>query len=194
MSTISSKWLLIFTFLFASLTAFAQPMKGLFGSAPREFLLVNPKVQKELKLSAAQIKAINDAVGDSVSQQGGATRISIGPGTDLEQIITDLKKVPNGEQSKRLTELWIQKTGPTCLGNKDMAEKVGLSESQQKQVKGILEDMSEELQSLVMSSGGRVGPEKTTPLKDAANKKILALMNDKQRKAFEGLKGKPFEF
>src|SRR5690348_16732578 len=98
-----------------SLTTQASAQK-MMGAMPKQFLLLNPKVQTELKLTDAQKQTIQKAVNDVVSSDGeGRIRIQMGPGTDIDGIVQDLKKAITGAQEKRLTEIWIQRDGAMAL-------------------------------------------------------------------------------
>ena len=50
------------------------------------------------------------------------------------------------------------------------------------------------MQELVMSSGGKVGPEESKALREKTKKKLDAILNTSQRAKFEGMKGKPFKW
>lgn len=175
--------------------AFASAQQFSIGAMPRQFLLFNPKVQAELKLTDAQKKAVAAAGGDSISADGeGRMRMRIGQGTDMETIKNALKKAITPAQDKRLTEVWIQREGPMALNDPDVAKAVGLSDAQKKRVSEIAQDYGDDIRDLAMSSGGRVGPEESKPLRDAARKKLEAVLDKGQKAKFETLKGKPFKW
>lgn len=171
------------------------PAQRMLGAMPRHFLLFNPKVQAELNLTAAQKKAVEAAGGDAISTDDqGRIRIQMSQGTDMDGIKAGLKKAITAVQDKRLTELWIQRDGSFALSDADVAKSLGLSDDQKKKVSAIFEEFGEGMQDLIMSSGGKVGPEESKSLRDKTKKKLDAILNAGQKAKFESMKGKLFKW
>lgn len=171
------------------------PAQRMIGAMPRHFLLFNPKVQTELNLTEAQKKAVVAAGGDSVTADDqGRIRVQLGPSTDMDAIKSGLKKVITSTQDKRLTELWIQRDGTFALSDTDIAKSLSLTEDQKKKVKTAFDEYGEGMQDLVMSSGGRVGPEESKTLREKTKNKLDGILTTAQKAKFESMKGKPFKW
>ncbi|MBC8063874.1 MAG: hypothetical protein H7Y17_03530 [Chlorobia bacterium] len=171
------------------------PAQRMIGAMPRHFLLFNPKVQTELKLSDAQKKAVTVAGGDAVSaDEQGRIRVQLSQGTDMDAIKSALKKTITPAQDKRLTEVWIQRDGSFALSDDEVAKSLDLTADQKKKVSAVFDEFGEEMQELVMSNGGKVGPEESRALREKTKKKLDAILNTSQRAKFEGMKGKPFKW
>jgi hypothetical protein len=177
--------------LLAASTASAQRM---IGAMPKQFLLLNPKIQAELKLTDSQKDAIKKAAGDSVStDEQGRLRIQMTAGTDIEAIKSGLKKAITPAQDKRLTEIWIQRDGVMALSDADVSKQVGLTDEQKKKVADIFEDFGQGMQELIMSSGGHVGPEQSKALRDKTKKQLEGVLTASQKTKFQSMKGAPFK-
>lgn len=171
------------------------PAQRMIGAMPRHFLLFNPKVQSELSLTDAQKKAVIAAGGDSVSADDqGRIRVQLGPSTNMDAIKSGLKKAITSAQDKRLTELWIQRDGTFALSDEDVSKSLGLSADQKKKVTAAFDEFGDEMQELVMSNGGKVGPEESKSLREKTKKKLDGILNAGQKAKFESMKGKAFKF
>lgn len=171
------------------------PAQRMIGAMPRHFLLFNPKVQDELKLTDAQKKAVTTAGGDAVSADDqGRIRVQLSQGTDMDAIKLALKKAITPSQDKRLTEVWIQRDGSFALSDDEVAKSLDLTADQKKKVSAVFDEFGEEMQDLVMSNGGKVGPEESKALREKTKKKLDAILTASQKTKFEGMKGKPFKW
>ena len=108
-----------------------------------------------------------------------------------------LQEILNDSQFKRYKQLALQQEGAVALRRDDIADKVGLSEEQRDQIHGILE--RNRPRPMEMQEGGtppdpEVMRNRMDGLRDANNKKILAVLNGTQKEKWEALLGKPFKF
>ncbi len=191
MTKLGTTALAVFGTLMVAASSFAQ-MK--IGSMPRHFLLLNPKVQVELKITAAQKSALEKAAGDAVSTDDqGRTRVQIGPGTDLDEIKKDMAKVITPAQDARLKQIWIQRDGAFALGDADIAKELGLDAGQKAKVTAEMEAYGDDMQDLVGSSGGHISAEMAKPIREKAKKRLDAILTAAQRAKFDGMKGSPFK-
>ena len=173
-------------------TASAQRM---FGSMPRHFLLLNPKVEAELKLTAAQKAAIDKACGDAVSSDDqGRIRIQMTGATDMDEIKVALRKSITPAQDKRLMEIWLQRDGTMTLGDADVQKELGLTPDQKKKIEAIMEEFGDGMQELIHSTGGNITLEASKSLRDGTKKKLDTVMTEAQKAKFETMKGKPFKW
>jgi len=158
-------------------------------------------VQDELKLTADQI--------EKLKQVGTKMRESFGGGGDREEARKkfaeaaqaaekDMAGILSADQTKRLKEITLQQTGPIALTRPEVAKEVGLTDEQQAKVKEITDSYSSETRAQFQAGGGGGGDrEEARKKREAARKetgdKLLALLNDDQKKAWEKLVGEPFK-
>jgi len=158
------------------------------------FLAFRPDVKAELKVTPEQYSKMTGAFGDSLEVDGERMSIRLTGSEDLEAMEKDALKVLDEAQTKRLAELRTQYVGALVLGLEKPAKEVGLSEDQRKEVAKIMKSTAESLQDLF--SGGH-SPEMikdSEAIRKKSGERVLALLNEDQRKRFEGLKGKEFKF
>lgn len=173
----------------------AASAQRVVGAMPKEFLLLNPKVQAELQITKEQKSKIDEAVQDAVSDEGnGRIQIRMSPDMNLDEMVASLKKSITPSQEKRLVELWIQRDGVFALGDAGVAKTLDLTADQKKKVKAILEELGYALEDLAMSSGGRVEHTDALPYREKAKKQLDAVMSSNQQKKFSEMKGKPFKW
>jgi hypothetical protein len=121
-------------------------------------LLMRPDVQKELKLSEEQIEKLHGMMrrggpqppqggpvrggqrggevrGQRGGQRGGEVRGQRGPGGPGGP---DFKSILNDRQEKRYDELNLQFQGAMALMRPDVADKVGISDEQHREIRGII--------------------------------------------------------
>lgn len=114
-----------------------------------------------------------------------------------EEMDAKIKGILSDSQFKRYKELGLQMQGPAALAQKDLAEKIGLSEAQRLQIRGILEEGRPRFEG--PSEGGQPpDPESMRKMmdqaRDANNKKILAVLTSAQRTKWDSMLGQPFKF
>ena len=184
--------------------AFAQGGgRGGAGGASGVTLVQQKSVQDELKLSEEQIEKLKQ-VGTKMRESFGGG----GAGGDREEARKkfaeasqaaekNLNGILSAEQTKRLKEITLQQAGPMALARPEVAKEVGLTDDQQAKVKEITEALTSEMRAQFQAGGGGGNREearkKIETLRKNTNDKVLALLKDDQKKAWEKLVGEPFK-
>jgi hypothetical protein len=182
---------------------FAQVGRGGAGGASGVTLVQQKSVQDELKLSADQIEKLKQVGAKMREGFGGG-----GGGGDREEARKkfeearqaaekDMNAILSAEQSKRLKEIALQQTGPLALARPEVAKEVGLSDDQQAKVKELTDAYATEMRSQFQAGGGGGDREearkKMATLRKDTGDKVLALLKDDQKKAWDKLVGEPFK-
>jgi hypothetical protein len=113
----------------------------------------------------------------------------------------ELNKLLTPEQQMRLHQIDLQKHGPTdSLSDSSVAKELGLTDGQRSQIMQIHQEIVRTEFLLEKSYGrrGAKGPDLQIEadfgrLKEQAPKKIMSVLSDEQRAAFEQLKGTPLK-
>lgn len=173
-------------------------------------LLRRADVQKELKLSTSQIEAIDSKLpagqgrGQGRGQAGGAGQGGAGQGAGQgrgqggqnaearAQMMETIKGILDAKQFQRFQELDLQRSGPAALGRADVAEKLNLTDAQKESIRSISQAQQQEMRDLRQNGGA--DPEEIAKMREETGKKLLAVLNEAQRKQWEGMLGKPFKF
>lgn len=138
-----------------------------------ELNLVNQKaIQEELKLSEEQISQIPEAVSKAVTG------------------------VLTADQAKRLKQIELQQRGTGAFSDEKVAEKLGLSAEQKKDIKTILEDSRKEIGELF--KGGREGNfgesfKKVAALRKETEDKVKDVLTSDQKKTWKQMVGEEFK-
>lgn len=177
------------------------------------FLLRDPKVQKELGVTAAQKTKI-DAVmktmpgrggpGDQGAQGGNERRRqgtpTAKPGGDMMSQMQKSEKALNAlltaSQKSRLKQLQCQRSGPMILMSDDYAKQIGLTSTQKQQITKNLQSFWQKNMPKPGSNPGtqRMDRTKMEKLRDDSNNQILKVLTTAQKQKWAAMKGKPFTF
>lgn len=182
--------------------------RGFFGGPGA--LLSNKSVQQELKLDDAQVEKANDLAAktrekmtglrDSSELQGlqGAERMQ--KMQELMKPINDetnkaLAEILKPEQSKRYHQIALQQRGAQAFGTPDVQSDLKLTDDQKEKIKTVLDDSRTQGQEIRKNAGDdREGArEKSNALRKETLEKIMALLNDDQKKSWKEKTGEPFE-
>jgi hypothetical protein len=101
-----------------------------------------------------------------------------------EKLVTAILE-PN--QTQRLQELRLHYEGVAALDRAKVAQDLGLSESQQADIRDLLGSVNSR-------DAGRNNQRPSAAERDAVAAKIMDLLSDEQKKRWESMKGKPFSF
>jgi hypothetical protein len=147
-------------------------------------LLAHEKVQKELKLSADQAKAL----------KGLAAGVKKGD-SKLTDAVATAKKELKADQLARLKEISYQVRGGAALADEDVTAELKLTKEQIAKIKGIWADEEKKLKMLLAVARFRNAEAMRTFIanhrKEAA-KKMLAELSDDQKKDYTKMQGKAF--
>jgi len=204
-------------YVLASASAFAQPPGNGFGfrasgASPQEpsYLMQSESVQKELKLSEAQnveLKMLreNEENGSHPFFRGLRGKSSEEIQQALEQHAEELRdqiaKVLTPEQVNRLHEIHLQVAGVDALGFDDVADKLGLTQTQRAQLNNNDDDARRRLAELNAQMGSmspndaqqQAWKAKQTEIAAARNASALAILTGDQLKKFDTLQGEKFD-
>jgi hypothetical protein len=160
----------------------------------RIFLALRPNVTKELNVTSDQRGKMLEAFGDSLQMDGDRIRLQLTGGQNLEEMEEQAMKALAPAQLKRLEEIWIQNIGGVALADDKIAKKVGLTGDQKSQVEKLVDEAGTSVSDLMAAPPSPENGKKIGEVRAKCGKKLEALLTDDQRKTFQELKGKPFEF
>lgn len=194
----SWRWVLVLLAAFQAASAHTQLIDGQFVRetiiVPRKMvLLARPDVRDALKLTGEQYRRIREKLKPYASESNGSVLITVGPSDDLAAVERDLILTLNVRQRKRLDEIWMWVYGAATLINKELADKVGLSDAQRMSIEASLREWELELLALIRETrNGRLQLEPIQKLRVRYDAKLAAVMTSDQARTFESLKGELF--
>jgi hypothetical protein len=181
-------------------------------------LFADQRVQKELKLTAKQVKSIQDGLEEVQEKYRdeivkvkipGAPAVAGAPvpghGLDPEQIAALTRKVREEnhkviagvlkpEQVKRLKQIELQFLGVRALQSEEVVKALGLTDDQKRRHKTLVEDFDNDaIKNAQRPADGRERQKAHQKLFMLAVEKIPSLLTPEQRKKWKELRGKPFE-
>jgi hypothetical protein len=164
---------------------------GRGGRGGLTMVLRNEQVQKELKLSEDQIAKIQAAVPEGMRDMSDGDREKA-----MDKFQADVKAILTAEQAKRAREIQLQMQGARALTTPEVAKELGLSEKQVADIQQALTVPRPEGGQPGQAPGGGGGFDREAFMKarEEANKKALAILTADQRKRWEAMQGKKFEF
>jgi len=187
---------------------------GGFGGGGLSFLIQNPQVQKELKLSEDQIaklKEVTDAARQAAGPGGGrrgqnqtdeerqAAREERRKRTEeTDKKITDLLTADQNVRLKQV-QLWTQGTR-ALTNNETVAKELALTDDQKSALKTITEETDKKRGELFQGLGRGASDEDRTKareqfatLQKETDAECLAVLTDDQKSKFTAMKGEKFE-
>ncbi|MCE9559027.1 MAG: hypothetical protein K8R88_08760 [Armatimonadetes bacterium] len=181
---------LLFIFLSLSITAGAQLMPmGLTGAM---MLLAMPEVKKEVRLTKAQEKQIQEITKELEKNPGQFGMF------DMHYLTRpiDLKVVSILEppQSARIRELFWQFNGLLALSETDLCEALGLSDSVKSSAKALIKTHDKVVMDEMMARKGKFDKKALKALGEKTALALEALLTPEQVETWKTLQGKPFKF
>jgi Spy/CpxP family protein refolding chaperone len=196
--------------LVAHLASAQQPRggRGGFGLAG---LFQNKDVQKELNLTDDQIekakkvseevtakyKEESDKIRDLPREEQGAKRMELGAKI-REDELKGLADVLKPEQTKRLKQILLQQTaqfrGPGVFLTPEVEKALNLTDKQKEDLKTMSEDLGKQMREAFQGGFNEETRKKIAELRKEAMDNAMKVLDDKQKKEWEELTGKPFEF
>jgi hypothetical protein len=188
---------------------------GGFGFGGPGALLAIPEVQKELGLAEADAKKLNDELRALWPQPGaGGAREEFRNLSEEEQqkrrdefrkqaeeigkkSDEKIKATLTEAQYKRLGELRIQREGAGSLSRAEVAEKLKLTDEQKEKIAKIQEEARPQFgrgRGGEGAQGERPNFEEIRARMEKTNADIVAVLSEEQKIAWEGMKGKKFDF
>ncbi len=174
---------------------------GAFGGGGRMFLIINPAVQEELKLSEEQKELLRDLQNDVREKMRSLREIE-----DRQQRMQRMREIGREaqelldailepEQKTRLEQIELQLQGPRALLRRDIAEKLGLTEEQQSKIREIFESLRPDFRRI-----REMSPEQRREFfrsmrerAEKARQEALAVLTPEQKEKWEKMLGAPFD-
>jgi Spy/CpxP family protein refolding chaperone len=178
------------------------------GSGPSQ-LLLREEVQKELGLTPEQIKQvkdINDEIRAGLDQE--FVKLSTLTGRDRdrkkqelgtrikERARSSVKKIITPEQHRRLDEIALQAAGVQGFKEERVETELALTREQKAQIQNLMQEGIMEIQQFFKNTLEEYekSQKRAAEIRDQTYDKALAVLTPDQRKKWEEMQGKPFEF
>ena len=179
---------------------------GMFGGGG--MLLTNKSVQTEIKATEDQkskLTALADdmrtkateareAAKDLSQEERQAKMRELMPKmqADMDKALTDVLKP---EQLKRIHEIQVQTAGAMGLTMGRVGDKLKLTDDQKQKIRDLNQEVGQQMREIFQSAqDDREGAmKKMTALRKETLEKALKVLTADQKKAYDGLAGKPFE-
>lgn len=175
-------------------------------------LITQREIQKELNFTAEQTQQVADLTEGHRQARLAQAPAGLQPAAPADpeslkrtaKYWDDLKQVLTEKQVQRLTELTLQKRGPSTIHQPQIAKELKLTDEQRTQLRRIDFEFSElrtkrqEEQMQAMKAGNRVNIKQRLAEDRQLNSKrdadYLKVLTEEQRAAFEAMQGKKFTF
>lgn len=177
-------------------------------------LLNMKEVQEELKMSAEQVAKVGDkqqevrqAMQELFQSAGNPQDMS---DEDRAKLMAKRQEIQNKavsdildtKQMRRFHQLELQQMGPGAFLRPDVAAALKLNDDQKKQIQEIQQKAGEDTRALFQGVDRQNQSQedrqqmfaKMQAIRKASGEKMLALLNDDQRKAWKEMQGEKFTF
>jgi hypothetical protein len=153
-------------------------------------LLGQESVQKELQMTTQQVQALTTIFEQQRTAMTQAFQLDREErGTRMQEIgkqaETQVAQVLNPQQQQRLTQISLQQQGTRVLDRPEVAQELGLTPEQLKQIQEIQAANTEEMNELFRKQ--------MEQLRKAAEKKVTAVLTPQQLEKWNTARGEPFE-
>jgi Spy/CpxP family protein refolding chaperone len=184
------------------MTVAQQRQGGGFGGP----LVLNPSVQKELKLTDEQVSKVKDALAkvrenhkddlaklkdlskEERREQGGKVFRAIN-----EESNKAIAKVLDAKQSKRLKQIELQVSGFRAFNAPEVQKSLKLTDEQKDKLKTITEDANKQTRELFQGGFNEETQKKLAELRKETQGKALGVLTAEQKKTWKEMTGEPFE-
>jgi uncharacterized membrane protein len=175
---------------------------GMFSSPAG--LVGMPQVQEELNLTDEQKKEVAEGLAQMRSGFGNPGEAQNLSQEEREKRMEEfqkagkafeekLNKILKPEQQARLKQLNLQRQGAMALSQPELAKQLGLTEDQQKKIRGIQESGRPNFQDLSPEERQKLMAE-IRERQEKVQGEVLAVLTDEQKAKYAELKGKEFTF
>lgn len=187
--------------------AWAQRGGGMFGGPAG--LLGNKSVQEELKLDEKQVDKAKDLAESTRTKMQEAFQEAQGlEGEERRNKMTELMKPINDEankaikellkpeQNKRFQQISYQMRGAQAFGTPELQSELKITDAQKEKIKTINDESQEKMREIFpqFQSDREAAMEKMNALRKETLEKIVAELNDDQKKSWKDKVGAPFTF
>jgi Spy/CpxP family protein refolding chaperone len=165
-------------------------------------LVVNKSVQKELKLTAEQVKDLPPAIRKvrEKHQADLAQLRDLEPDkqvalmkTVADESMKAIAEILKPEQTKRLKQIDRQQWVFAYVISAEVAKDLKLTDDQKDKVKNVCKEYTQEVTRLAVGSGRPFDQESHEKLTKASLAAFVEVLTDDQRKTWKELIGEPFE-
>ncbi len=193
---------------------------GRGGGDPTIMLLGMDEVHKELELvddQQSSLKKLHEELTDMLPRPTGFRELAEAEQekmrTEMQQKMQEVSKVAKAKladillphQQERLRELTIQYRRTGALRDEEVAKTLELTGEQKQKLETLQQEIDEstrtKMRELFQAGGGGGGGggqegfrEKFAEIQKENDVKLLAVLTDSQKKKFDEIKGKPFDF
>jgi hypothetical protein len=166
------------------------------GTTIRLILLRQKSVQQELKLTPEVVKTIFEFTSREYDEEQRAEKLSE---KEREQKFQELEKANEkflantltAAQRKRLEQITMQVTGLQQLTKPEVIKVLSITEEQQQKFKEMQKEARKALEEILDAKEGKT--EKLAKLRADIDKKVEAVLTDKQKEIARELVGEPFK-
>jgi hypothetical protein len=176
---------------------------GMFGPG----MLLNQKsVHEELKMTEEQVNKAKSAI-EEINKKRAADFQGL-RGNDPENqekrqaLMKEIREetdkalagILNEDQRKRLKQIELQFQGARAFGTPDVQKALNLTDDQKEKIKTINDDARQEMQSIFQGGGDpQENRKKMQALQKETTEKIVALLDEGQKKTWKEMTGAHFE-
>ncbi len=186
--------------------AWAQRGGGFMGGPAA--LLSNKSVQQELKLDDKQVEEANKVSEDLRAKAREAFESAQGlEGAERQKKMQEVRKqqaeelnktlstLLKPEQRKRFDQISLQQMGAFAFGSHELQSELKLTDAQKDKIKEISDASREQMREIFQNAQGdrRAAREKMVTLRKETLDKVVAELNDDQKKTWKEKTGAPFE-
>lgn len=158
----------------------------------RCLLVAVPSISKELKLTESQLKKYIDIFDGTLKIDGERVTLTPNADTDLDAMEKETLALLDAGQQERLTQIWIQRSGPLVITDDEISKKLELSAVQKNEVDALLLEGAKKVQEVFASERDADTPKKAQELRNETARKVLRVLTEQQRRDFDAMRGKPF--
>jgi Spy/CpxP family protein refolding chaperone len=169
-------------------------------------LLRSPDVQKDLKITDEQKTKLEDAVKKETEKRQEQFAAMKEGGFDKDKMQAAMKEMAeaadktvkeilNADQQKRLKQITWQQAGSAAFSDKDVESALKLTDEQKDKIKGLNEEMGEDMRNIARESQGNREEMQTkmTALRKETMEKAEGVLTADQKKSFTAMLGAKFE-
>jgi hypothetical protein len=200
----------------AAFAAAQGRMMGMSMQTPDAFLVMNPDVQKDLKLTDKQKADVTKMMdewrqnmpgrpggggGGGGQRTGGAGGAAFDPASFqamMKEANDKIMGILDANQKERLFQIAVQTAGGRALFREDVQQKLTMKAAQKKQLNDLQQKMQEATMELFQSMRDQAITREEMQTSMANNNRILGeeavkVLDAGQKEAFEKMKGPKFE-
>jgi hypothetical protein len=171
-------------------------------------LLINPSVQKELKLDPGQVEGakalaarlretmvarLKELQGVEIAERNRKLR-EINKALEAESK-SGMAALLKDDQRKRLRQISLQDRGGIAFADPEVQDALGMSDAQRARVQSLANRTFEQVRAVAQAGGGnpKEALKKAQSLRKKLGEEIAAEFSDEQKRTWRAMLGAPFE-